>query len=70
MAYLMLAECYQPQGELTLAAENARKAYDLRERTSDHEKLQHRSILRNRRYRQPGGCPPLLRINRANLSAR
>jgi tetratricopeptide (TPR) repeat protein len=39
MAYLMLAESYQPQGELTLAAENARKAYDLRERTSDHEKL-------------------------------
>jgi eukaryotic-like serine/threonine-protein kinase len=39
MAYLMLAECYQPQGELTLAAENTRKAYDLRERTSDHEKL-------------------------------
>ncbi len=39
MAYLQLAECYQPQGELELAAENARKAYDLRERTSDHEKL-------------------------------
>jgi tetratricopeptide (TPR) repeat protein/class 3 adenylate cyclase len=39
MAYLMLAECYQPQGELALAAENTRKAYDLRERTSDHEKL-------------------------------
>lgn len=39
MAYLMLAGCYQPQGELTLAAENAHKAYDLRERTSDHEKL-------------------------------
>ena len=39
MAYLMLAGSYQPQGELTLAAENARKAYDLRERTSDHEKL-------------------------------
>jgi tetratricopeptide (TPR) repeat protein/class 3 adenylate cyclase len=39
MAYLMLAESYQPQGELTLAAENARKAYDLRERTSDHERL-------------------------------
>ena len=39
MAYLMLAGCYQPQGELTLAAEYARKAYDLRERTSDHEKL-------------------------------
>jgi tetratricopeptide (TPR) repeat protein len=35
----MLAGSYQPQGELTLAAENARKAYDLRERTSDHEKL-------------------------------
>ena len=39
MAYLMLGGCYQPQGELTLAAEYARKAYDLRERTSDHEKL-------------------------------
>jgi eukaryotic-like serine/threonine-protein kinase len=39
MAYLALAGCYQPQGELTLAAEYAHKAYDLRERTSDHEKL-------------------------------
>ena len=39
MAYMMLAGSYQPQGELTLAAENARKAYDLRERTSDHERL-------------------------------
>jgi eukaryotic-like serine/threonine-protein kinase len=39
MAYLLLAESYQPQGELIVAAENARKAYDLRERTSDHEKL-------------------------------
>ena len=39
MAYLMLAASYQPQGELTLAAENAHKAYDLRERTSDHERL-------------------------------
>jgi tetratricopeptide (TPR) repeat protein len=39
MAYLLLAESYQPQGELTLAAENTRKAYELRGRTSDHEKL-------------------------------
>jgi len=39
MAYLQLGESYQPQGELTLAAENTRKAYELRERTSDHEKL-------------------------------
>ena len=39
MAYMMLAGSYQPQGELTLAAENARKAYELRERTSDHERL-------------------------------
>jgi tetratricopeptide (TPR) repeat protein len=39
MAYLRLAECYQPQGELIVAAENARKAYQLRERTSDREKL-------------------------------
>ena len=39
MAYLLLAESYQPQGELAFAAENTRKAYHLRERTSDHEKL-------------------------------
>src|SRR6202011_785821 len=39
MAYLMLGESYQPQGELTLAAEYTRKAYDLRERMSDHERL-------------------------------
>jgi len=39
MAYLMLGGCYQPQGELTLSAQYTRKAYDLRERTSDHEKL-------------------------------
>jgi tetratricopeptide (TPR) repeat protein/class 3 adenylate cyclase len=39
MAYLMLGECYQPEGELRLAAENTAKAYELRERTSDHEKL-------------------------------
>ncbi len=39
MAYLSLGICYQPQGELALAAENTRKAYELRERTSDHEKL-------------------------------
>ena len=39
MAYLQLGICYQPQGELSRAAEYTRKAYDLRERTSDHEKL-------------------------------
>jgi tetratricopeptide (TPR) repeat protein/class 3 adenylate cyclase len=39
MAYLALGICYQPQGELALAAESTRKAYDLRERTGDHEKL-------------------------------
>jgi eukaryotic-like serine/threonine-protein kinase len=39
MAYLQLGVCYQPQGELALAAENTRKAYELRDRTSDHEKL-------------------------------
>jgi class 3 adenylate cyclase/tetratricopeptide (TPR) repeat protein len=39
MAYLELGESYQPQGELVLAAENTRKAYELRDRTSDHEKL-------------------------------
>jgi len=39
MAYLLLGESYQPQGELALSAKSTRKAYDLRERTSDHEKL-------------------------------
>ena len=39
MAYLALGECYQPEGELAAAADNTHKAYQLRERTSDHEKL-------------------------------
>jgi len=39
MAYLGLAESYQPLSELDLAAKNARKAYELRERTSEQEKL-------------------------------
>lgn len=39
MAYLQLGICYQPQGELSRAGEYTRKAYELRERTSDHEKL-------------------------------
>ena len=39
MAYLRLGEAYQPQGELGQAAESTRKAYQLRERTSEQEKL-------------------------------
>jgi tetratricopeptide (TPR) repeat protein len=39
MGYLQLGICYQPQGELTLAAQYTGKAYELRERASDHEKL-------------------------------
>jgi tetratricopeptide (TPR) repeat protein len=39
MAYLKLAESYQPLSELDRAAENARKAYELRDRTSESEKL-------------------------------
>ncbi|HEX4380208.1 MAG TPA: protein kinase, partial [Candidatus Acidoferrum sp.] len=39
MAYLRLANSYQPQGELTRAADAARKAYELRERTSESEKF-------------------------------
>jgi tetratricopeptide (TPR) repeat protein len=39
MAYLQLGECYQPQGELGLSAENTRKAYELRDRASEYEKL-------------------------------
>lgn len=39
MAYLRLGQSYQPQGELGRAAESTRKAYELRERTSEKEKL-------------------------------
>jgi eukaryotic-like serine/threonine-protein kinase len=39
MAYLRLSNSYQPQGELTRAAEATRKAYELRERTSESEKF-------------------------------
>ena len=39
MAYLRLGQSYQPLGEMNLCAENTRKAYELRERTSESEKL-------------------------------
>jgi eukaryotic-like serine/threonine-protein kinase len=39
MAYLRLGQSYQPQGELGRSAESTRKAYQLRERTSEKEKL-------------------------------
>jgi serine/threonine protein kinase/Flp pilus assembly protein TadD len=39
MAYLKLAQCYQPLSQLDLAAANVRKAYELRNRTSEREKL-------------------------------
>lgn len=39
MAYLRLAQSYQPLSENDLAAENARKAYELRDRASESEKL-------------------------------
>ena len=40
MAYLRLAESYQPLSELDLCAETARKAYELRDRASESEKLE------------------------------
>jgi tetratricopeptide (TPR) repeat protein len=40
MAYLRLGQCYQPLSELARAAESTRKAYQLRERTSEREKLE------------------------------
>ena len=39
MAYLDLGNCYYPLSELGKAAESIRKAYELRERTSEREKL-------------------------------
>lgn len=40
MAYLRLGQCYQPLSELARAAESTRKAYQLRERTTEREKLE------------------------------
>ena len=39
MAYLRLGQAYQPLSELARCAENTRKAYELRERTSESERL-------------------------------
>jgi eukaryotic-like serine/threonine-protein kinase len=39
MAYLRLAQAYQPLSELARCAENTRKAYELREHTSETERL-------------------------------
>jgi tetratricopeptide (TPR) repeat protein/predicted Ser/Thr protein kinase len=39
MAYLRLGQAYQPLSQLTRCAENTRKAYELRDRTSTSEKL-------------------------------
>ena len=39
MAYIRLAESYYPLGELSRAAESARKAYELRDRTTEGESL-------------------------------
>jgi tetratricopeptide (TPR) repeat protein len=39
MAYLRLGQSYQPLGEMDLCAESTRKAYELRARTSESEKL-------------------------------
>ncbi len=39
MAYLGLAQSYQPLSELERCADNTRKAYELRQRTSESEKL-------------------------------
>jgi hypothetical protein len=39
MAYLRLGQAYQPLSELALCAENTRKAYELRGRTSEGERL-------------------------------
>jgi eukaryotic-like serine/threonine-protein kinase len=39
MAYLRLGQCYQPLSEMARSAEFTRKAYELREHTSEREKL-------------------------------
>jgi eukaryotic-like serine/threonine-protein kinase len=44
MAYLRLADSYQPMGEMELCAQNARKAYELRDRVSEREKLAINSV--------------------------
>jgi eukaryotic-like serine/threonine-protein kinase len=39
MAYLRLGQAYQPLSELARCAENTRKAYELRGRASESERL-------------------------------
>ena len=70
MAYLLLGGCYQPQGELTLAAEYTRKAYDLRERTSDHEKLNIAAFYEIVVTGNLEAARRAYELTRANLSAR
>jgi eukaryotic-like serine/threonine-protein kinase len=51
MAYARLGTCYRMLGEPTLAAENTRKAYDLREQVSELEKF----YLESHYYQQTTG---------------
>ena len=50
IAYARLGQCYQMQGEETLAAENMRKAYELREPVSELEKF----YIESHYYQQTG----------------
>jgi eukaryotic-like serine/threonine-protein kinase len=56
MAYARLGTNYGNVGETASSAENARKAYELRERVSEREVL-HRLPLRALRRRRPGSSP-------------
>ena len=44
MAFAILGVCYNNMGETARAAENLRRAYELRERVSEHEKFDISSI--------------------------
>ncbi len=59
-AYGLLAVSYDNLGETTLAAENTRKAYELRERVSQRERLTIESFYYQFRLGRPGKGAPVL----------
>ena len=70
MAYLAIAGVYSNLNEVGRAAENARKAYELRDKVSERERFSHRGILLPGRDRRAGEGSAGLRTVAADLSAR
>ena len=64
MAYLRLGQAYQPLSELARCAENTRKAYELRGRASESERLAISSFYEMVVTGNLEAAPPLIRHGR------